>query len=284
MSGTARFNRENGEVNAMEKYLKTGIKDVITQFPEIGKILEEYEIGCVPCAVGTCHLGEVVQIHNIPADQERELMARITKIIYPDREVVIPLLSKKEKKSGEIKYSPPVKKLVDEHTLIKRLLAMIPDLAAGLDLETDESRETLRGCVDFIRNYADKYHHAKEEDILFKNFDENEDIIKAMLVDHVHGREHVRGIIEAVESKNTAAAAEHLLAYRGLLSDHIRKEDEILYPWMERKMSTSDIGKLFTEFGAVDASFGDMELKYREFIEQLESKSKPAPALAAADR
>ena len=257
----------------MEKYLNTGIKDIIAQFPETGKILEEYEIGCVPCAVGTCHLGDIVQVHNLTPDRERELMARITKIIYPDRDVVMPAASHSDtgkRARGEIKYSPPVKKLVDEHVLIKRLLAMIPDLAASMDLVSDESRGTVRGCVDFIRNYADRYHHAKEEDILFKYFDEREEIIKAMLADHARGREHVRGILEALETRDTGSAAGHLIAYRDLLSDHIRKEDEILYPWMERKMSTSDIGRLFSEFGAVDASFGDTESKYRDFIEHLE--------------
>jgi len=34
--------------------------------------------------------------------------------------------------------------------------------------------------VDFIRSYADKYHHAREEEILFKYFDEDMAILKVM--------------------------------------------------------------------------------------------------------
>ena len=35
-------------------------------------------------------------------------------------------------------------------------------------------------AVDFIRSYADRFHHAKEEELLFACFDEELDILKAM--------------------------------------------------------------------------------------------------------
>ena len=40
----------------MESYLNSGIKEVCTDFPEIGKILEEFDVGCNSCLVGTCLL------------------------------------------------------------------------------------------------------------------------------------------------------------------------------------------------------------------------------------
>jgi hypothetical protein len=42
----------------MESYLNTSIKEVITEFPKVGQILEEYNIGCVPCSVGLVHLAQ----------------------------------------------------------------------------------------------------------------------------------------------------------------------------------------------------------------------------------
>ncbi len=42
----------------MKDYLNSPIKEVITAFPEVGKILEEYHIGCVPCTVGSRGEGE----------------------------------------------------------------------------------------------------------------------------------------------------------------------------------------------------------------------------------
>ncbi len=108
----------------MEIYLNKGIKEIINQFPEVENILNEYEIGCAPCTVGTCLLKDIVEIHNLPADKEQEMMARVAKIIYPDKVIEFPQIRRKtEDQPKEIKYSPPMKKLVDEHVLIKRWVA-----------------------------------------------------------------------------------------------------------------------------------------------------------------
>ena len=57
--------------------------------------------------------------------EEQELMARIAKVINPDREVKTPRIERKrEAGPKEISYSPPMKKLVNEHVLIKRWVAM----------------------------------------------------------------------------------------------------------------------------------------------------------------
>ena len=82
-------------IKMIEEYLNKGIKDVIKQFPPVADILNEYKIGCTTCGVGTCLLKDIVQIHNLPAEDEEILMARITKIIYPDQEVKIPTVKKK---------------------------------------------------------------------------------------------------------------------------------------------------------------------------------------------
>ncbi len=57
--------------------------------------------------------------------------------------------------------------------VIKRLLALIPQIVTKFDISSSKDKNLVRNCADFIRSYADKYHHAKEEDILFKYFDEN---------------------------------------------------------------------------------------------------------------
>ena len=53
----------------MEAYLNKGIKEVIDEFPEVEKILDEYGIGCGPCSVGTCLLKDIVEIHDLPSDK-----------------------------------------------------------------------------------------------------------------------------------------------------------------------------------------------------------------------
>ncbi len=79
----------------MEEYLNKGIKEVIDQFSEVENILNEYDIGCAPCAVGTCLLKDVVKIHSLPSDKEQELMNKIAKTIYPDREIKMPGIESK---------------------------------------------------------------------------------------------------------------------------------------------------------------------------------------------
>lgn len=258
----------------METYLNTTIKEVITKFPKVGEILEEYKIGCVPCSLGSCLLKDIIEIHNLSEEDEQVVMARIVKEIYPDRGVKVP---KMERKTGvrtkELKYSPPMKKLVDEHVLIKRWIALIPQVLENLDVESTEGKQLILDGVDFIRSYADKFHHAKEEDILFKYFDENSDILKTMLEDHTKARGHVKAIVEAVEKKDKKKIVEHLNAYRELLTEHIKKEDEILYPWVDRGLSVKQVGELFSKFDEVDEISGNgVTERCRKFVIKTEEK------------
>jgi hemerythrin-like domain-containing protein len=260
----------------MEEYLNKGIKEVISKFPKVADILNEYNIGCVPCSAGSCLLKDVVEIHNLPAEEEQELMLKIAGVIYPDRKIELPKIQRKPvEKFKEIKYTPPMKKLVDEHLLIKRLLALIPELVETVDIESESGRELILGTVDFIRSYADKFHHAKEEEILFKYADENHDIIKTMLEDHTTARSHVKAILKGIEGGDKDAVIEHLNGYKELLTEHIKKEDEILYPWLDRNLSITKVGELFTKFNEADEKAGNSApKKCREFIEKAEEEVK----------
>jgi hypothetical protein len=46
------------------------IQEVMARYPEIGEILNRYEIGCVTCKVGICLLKDVVSIHGLSQEQE----------------------------------------------------------------------------------------------------------------------------------------------------------------------------------------------------------------------
>jgi len=259
----------------MEAYLNKGIKQIINQFPEVGNILDEYGIGCAPCNVGTCLLKDIIEIHNLNADEEQKIMARIANIFYPGKVIKIPQIKRKNKsKLKEISYSPPIKKLVEEHVLIKRWIALIPEVIKNLEVESEEGRQLILDGVDFIRSYADKYHHAKEEDILFKYFDEDLDILKVMHEDHKQARSHVKAILEALDRKDKAAIAEHVSAYGNLLIEHSKKEDKILYPWMDKNLSVTQIGELFSKFNEADEQLGYSSAKYEEFINRFEDKFK----------
>jgi len=257
---------------SIEVYLNKGIKEIITEFPNIERVLDEFNIGCGTCGEGLCLLKDVVEIHNVEEEVETELMGRISNIIFPDKKIEFPKRKKRAQSNKEIKYSPPMKKLVEEHVLIKRWLALIPKVIENLDLESEDGLKLINNGIDFIRNYADKYHHAKEEDEAFKYFNENLDIIKVILNDHAKVRSHVKAMLQAIEDKDKKILAEHLKAYSEILPEHIKKEDEILYPWMDRNLSTNQVGQLYTKFNEIDIEYGDAPERHRTFIETLENK------------
>ena len=55
----------------------TAIQNVMASYPEIGEILNRYEIGCVTCKVGICLLKDVVSIHGLSKEQEAAIEIEI---------------------------------------------------------------------------------------------------------------------------------------------------------------------------------------------------------------
>jgi hemerythrin-like domain-containing protein len=259
--------------NMIKDYLETGIKEVIEKHPPVADVLKQYDIGCVSCGLGTCLLKDVVEIHNLSNDDETALMKTVFSILYPGQEPSLPVRERKAKSppAGGA-YSPPIKKLVDEHLLIKRLLALIPGIVETLDVESQDGRLLVKGCLDFIQSFADRFHHAKEEQILFKCFDENLDIIKTMCADHENARARVRRMLAALERHDGESIKAELMGYQALLAEHIKKEDEILYRWMEKNLSMTQIGELFARFREKEQEFGDQPQKYAQFIQDIEIK------------
>lgn len=253
----------------MNGKLRTPVKEIIARFPEVGSLLESRGIGCVPCSLGSCALGDIVDIHGLAPEAELELMTAIGAIVAPGEPVVVKPRAAEPPKKG---FSPPMKTLVDEHKLILRFIALVPAISASLDLGREEDRRLVAGSVDFIRSYADRFHHAKEEDLLFERFDKTSDILRVMYEDHRNGRARVKAAVEALERRDRDGVAANLAAYVAILQQHIRKEDEILYPWMDRKLSTREVGELYAAFRKIDSDFEEKAAGYEAFVRALEDK------------
>ncbi len=65
----------------MEDYMNRQMKELIEEYPALNDLLAEYDIGCGPCTVGICLLKDIVQIHQMDPEKEKELMSRITEVI-----------------------------------------------------------------------------------------------------------------------------------------------------------------------------------------------------------
>jgi hypothetical protein len=59
----------------------TAIQEVLTEHPEIGTILQQYDIGCVTCRVGICLLKDVVSIHGLSKENEEAIEEEINQVL-----------------------------------------------------------------------------------------------------------------------------------------------------------------------------------------------------------
>ena len=174
--------------------------------------------------------------------------------------------------------------LVTEHLLIKRALSLI-ERFAPLTL-TGEFKEWqfYLDAVDFIRHYADRFHHAKEENVLFEALVANgmprqNSPVAAMLMEHDQGRVFVRAMEEgaskamACETGQEKYVAENALAYAALLREHISREDEILYPLAERVLPEAVRPDIVAGYDRAEAAAGeDFTAKYTKIIEGYEQR------------
>ncbi|PLX82298.1 MAG: cation-binding protein [Desulfuromonas sp.] len=174
--------------------------------------------------------------------------------------------------------------MVEEHKLILRMIALVEKNTALLEAGRFRHWQFYLDAVDFIRNYADRYHHAKEEDVLFvelirNGMPEKNSPIEAMHMEHEQGRAHVRAVEEAAqkalagEPGQGAVIAEHARGYAELLRGHIAKEDDILYPLAERVLPEEVRPGMLAAYEQAEARTPGLEEKYRLMVEGYEAQA-----------
>ncbi|PPD59101.1 hemerythrin domain-containing protein [Dehalogenimonas etheniformans] len=142
----------------------------------------------------------------------------------------------------------PTDQLREEHGAILELLSVMDNISQRLNTNEAVDQEDLESIVDFIRIFADKCHHGKEEGLLFPAMEaagmEGEyGPIAVMLSDHEQGRKYVGELAHGVEtysSDNNNAPMTIIGAissYTNLLRQHIYKENNILFPMADRLLS-----------------------------------------------
>lgn len=177
------------------------------------------------------------------------------------------------------------KALVDEHQLILRMLALL-ERNAPLTAEGKYTNYRFyEEAVDFIRSYADRFHHAKEEDVLFEALIRNgmpreNSPVAAMLMEHDRGRAYVKAMEDAARAAAQGDAtrnrdiAENAIGYLTMLREHIDKEDNILYPLAERVIPTEMRDDIVTGYRKAESRTpADFERKYRELVERYEGET-----------
>lgn len=134
--------------------------------------------------------------------------------------------------------------LMQEHQLILKYVDLI-ERCASLNLQNPDLQILFdqAGCfIDFIHEFADSFHHAKEENILFRYLEipgvlTHCNPVPQMLNEHEQARSYVVNMEYALKSKNLHDLADKAQHYADLLQMHIFKEDTILYPMAEQGLS-----------------------------------------------
>jgi hemerythrin-like domain-containing protein len=128
--------------------------------------------------------------------------------------------------------------------------------------ETQDIDTALFGkLVIFLREYADRSHHGKEEDILFPIMRRNEMLARLadMLVEeHVGGRKLVAAIESALAQPTKHDRLRNaVLDYAQFIRDHIAKENEIVFVAAEHDLDESELEMLrrgLAEFASAETS------------------------------
>lgn len=176
--------------------------------------------------------------------------------------------------------------MMAEHDLIKRMLNVMRNYCLKLVNHEEVEIEDFYKMLEFVRDFADKHHHGKEEKILFELMTKElgewvqRGPLMGMLVEHDYGRLYMTNLEDSLKEyrRGNKDAKLDIIAnavgYCELLKRHIDKEDSVIYKLAERDLS--DEGKEFLniECEKVEAAASENNLQdyYTHLVEELEAK------------
>jgi len=131
----------------------------------------------------------------------------------------------------------PIGPLMIEHRLIERMIQIMKVQLEKIQTESKADSGQIERIIHFIKAYADRCHHGKEEEILFRELGrktispEHRRMMEELLEDHKLGRKITMSLLEAnqrYQKGDTAALSAIADGFRSLIEfypKHIQKED-----------------------------------------------------------
>lgn len=181
----------------------------------------------------------------------------------------------------------PAGPLMIEHRLIERMIHLMERHVVAMEKGGRVDERFLDTAVDFIRTYADRCHHGKEEDILFRDLakkplsDAHRRQMADLVEEHVYARKTV-GLMLAAEARylrgDREAFAQVLACIRELLvfyPGHIRKEDREFFPAAMGYLDASEQAAMLEEFREFDRLL--IHGHYQQVVGDLEAAEGEAP-------
>lgn len=143
--------------------------------------------------------------------------------------------------------------LRNEHDAILHVLKILDNVMA--DDTKDEAAMLKFGdeLISFLKIFADKCHHGKEENFLFVELarsgaPDQGGPVGVMLQEHRLGREYIAAMSSALESKNLDAFKAAAVQYRDLLVNHIAKENNALFVMADQLLDEAKQAELYEKF------------------------------------
>lgn len=179
----------------------------------------------------------------------------------------------------------PTEDLIHEHQAIKVMLSIMSKIAVNIRNGEGVDNDDIAKIVNFLRVFADKCHHGKEETSLFPALVEagipNEGgPVGVMLHEHVLGREYIREMetsadsLKAGYSESAQSLAGSLINYVNLLQNHIQKEENVLFKMADKVLSAAQQDSIYEQFEKIeeDVVGHGVHEQFHELLKQLKSK------------
>ncbi len=178
----------------------------------------------------------------------------------------------------------PIGYLMIEHRLIERMVKLIKVELIRIDNKKKAGLAFVDAVVDFIRIYADKYHHGKEEDILFNGLSkkklhpEHKKAMQRLIEEHKMGRLAVGKLANAKDkyilgNLNALSSIRHQLKWLSeFYPAHIVKEDRGLFIPAMGYFTEREQNNMLGEFCEFDNS--PIQEFYRNIVRGLEKKRR----------
>lgn len=174
--------------------------------------------------------------------------------------------------------------LMVEHRLIEKMLKIIGKELAVIKEKRKVNSVFIDTAVDFIRTYADRTHHGKEEDIMFKELDKKEmddydkRIMQELCDEHKIARNVVKELVDANDQykngieKSIDTIIEKLTFLLEFYPEHIKKEDEDFFIKTERYFSEEEMEIMLAGYWEFDKRMihEKYEKLYKELLKRYE--------------
>lgn len=180
----------------------------------------------------------------------------------------------------------PIGPLMREHRLIERAIRQIDAGIARIEKNKRINPVAVDAIIDLMQTYADRTHHGKEEEILFRDLEkkdlseEHARVTRELIEEHRQARVMIHTIVEAKEkylNGDKAALSIILTNFQklsGFYPKHIEKEDRhFFFPIMEYFSAAEKKGML-AEFEEFDRKM--IHEKYTKVLDALEQTDTKA--------